>query len=113
MGLLNSMKVITSLGLDSSKNCSRNIWLSLLSVLILVFANYTALIMPLWIIILISILLLIFSAASFIVFIYWMITSWKDYSIELRFGKVFYLFVLGLVNLISFYILLKVMSHPG
>jgi hypothetical protein len=59
--------------------------------------------MPLWAVILISILILIFSTVSFTAFIYWMIKSWNDYSIELRLGKVFYLFVLGIINLIGFY----------
>jgi hypothetical protein len=113
MARLNNMdKIITGLRLDNNRNCSRNIWLSFLAVLILVSVNYRALIMPLWTIILISILILIFPAASFIAFVYWIIVAWNDYSIDSRLGKVFYLFVLGLVNLINFYILLKVMSHP-
>ena len=106
-------KFIYKLGLDTSRNCSKNIWLSFLAVLILISINYRALIMPLWLVVFLSIGIVIFSFASFIAFIYWMILLWKDYSIDIRVQRFLYLFVLGIINLLIFYILLKISSHPG
>ena len=106
-------KVIYKLRLDGTGKCSKNIWLSFLAVLILISVNYRALVMPLWLIISFSVGLLAFSFASFVGFVYWMVRSWNAYSVGSRVQKLSYLVLLGILNVLSFYILLKVMSHPG
>jgi hypothetical protein len=42
-----------------------------------------------------------------------MAVQWNGYSIERRIGKAFYLLFLGVINLVTCYIALKVMSYPG
>ncbi len=69
--------------------------------------------MPIWLIIVLSIGIVAFSFVSLVGFIYWIAMLWNDYSIGVRIQKVLYLLVLGIINLMSFYILLKVTSHPG
>jgi hypothetical protein len=105
--------LVYRLRLDDISKCSRNIWLSWLAVLFLMSLNYRAFVIPLWLIIAMSIAFIVFSLASFVGFIYWLAVLWNDYSSDRRIMKFLYLIVLGLLNLMSFYILLKVMGHPG
>ena len=101
-------EIISKLRLDGAGKCSRNIWLSFFAGLLLISMNYRTLVIPLWLIILMLIVIVTFSLASFIAFIYWISVLWNNYSIGDRVQKFLYLMVLGVLNLLNFYILLKV-----
>ena len=103
-------KIFDALRLNDSKGCVRNIWFSTLLIFLVVGINYSALVFPLWLIVFISVTLLIFSFISLIGYAFWLLKSWNLLSGDSIFGKIVYFTVLGLVNLIDFYIVLKVIS---
>ena len=72
--------------------------------------NYRALIMPIWLLAFLSLAIVAYSLASFVGYFYWMVILWNGFLEGTRVTKILYFLVLGLVNLMSFYMLLKVFS---
>lgn len=96
------------LKIDTFKKCSKNIWLSFFGVLFIIMLNYRALVMPIWLIVAIIFTVVCYSVISLFGYAYWLIQQWNNIELETRLLKFLYWVVLGLINLVSIYMLSKV-----
>lgn len=108
--MLKMSRLFVKLRLDGLGRCSKNVWLSFLTIMVVVFANFNALIMPQSLFILLSATIVIYSSISFVGYFYWMVVLWSSFLEGEGVPRVLYLVVLGVINLANFYLLLKVVS---
>ncbi len=102
--------VYKKLRLDSASKCSKNVWFSLLGILTIVFVNFNAQIMRLWILIIIAVAITTYSFISFLGFTYWTVASWGNFRTDVRVVKFCYGCILALASLVTIYILSKIFN---
>jgi len=104
------MKILTALRSDTLGRCSKNVWLSFLVELFVVMLNYRTWLIPSWLVAFIVLVIVCYSLISFYGYVYWLINQWHSLEVETRLLKSLYWTLLGVVTLLSIYILLKVYS---
>ncbi|HZY81129.1 MAG TPA: hypothetical protein VFE50_16510 [Cyclobacteriaceae bacterium] len=98
-------KFLDTLKLRTTGECSQKIWISFAILFFIMGINFSRLVMPLWIL-----LIIIFATVSYSIFrligsAYYLVVGWKEFMDNTRSRKVFYWILLALITTLNVCIL--------
>lgn len=101
------MRLLSILKIDTLRKCSKRIWLLFFAEALIVMVNFNKLEIPESLFVLLLFIVACYSVISLFGYAYWLMGQWCDMTIEARFLKSSYWFVLASISLASVLIFRK------
>jgi hypothetical protein len=105
--------LVSKLRLDSLTGNSKNIWLCLLLIFILIFLNFQKLIIPEWSLQTLVLFIWTFQLVSLGAYVYWILKQLAIFAKDEKINKALYLVVLILATLLTSDLVRRVVFHDG
>jgi hypothetical protein len=98
-------KFLNNLKLRTPRECLQKIWICFAILFFMMGINFSKLVMPLWILLIVTFAIACYSILGVVASTYYLVVGWKDFRDETRLGKVFYWMLLATVTTLNVCIL--------
>lgn len=102
---LTMQKFLDTLGLQTNRECSRKGWICFVILFLIMGVNFSRLIMPLWILLIIIFAIVFYSIFGLIGSAYYLLVGWGEFTYNTRTRKVLYWLLLTLLTVLDVCIL--------